>query len=50
MMDVLGKVVFENVVGEIKKIDVFEFKNGVYLVMVFDGNKVLVMKWVVVKY
>lgn len=50
MTDVLGKVIYEDNAGDFKKIDVSEFKNGVYLVTVVDDGKTLATKRVVVKH
>jgi Secretion system C-terminal sorting domain len=48
--DVLGKVVYNETVGAIKKLDVSTFKNGVYLVTVLEKGKVIKTKRVVVKH
>ena len=48
--DVLGKVVYNETVSAMKKIDVSEFKNGVYLVTVSDNGKKVQTKRMVVKH
>jgi hypothetical protein len=48
--DVLGKVVFNDSVSPLKKIDVSDFKNGVYLVTVSDNGKKVQTKRIVVKH
>lgn len=48
--DVLGKVVYNDEVGTIKKIDVNDFKNGVYLVSVFDKGNLIQTRRIVVKH
>lgn len=50
MVDVLGKVVFEDSGISTKKIDVSDFKNGVYLVSIFDKEKQILTKRIVVKH
>lgn len=50
MTDVLGKVIYEDNAGASKKIDVSEFKNGVYLVAVLEDGKAVATKRVVVKH
>jgi len=51
MTDVLGKVVYdESATAATKKIDVSDFKNGVYLVTVLEKGKALQTKRVVVKH
>ena len=48
--DVLGKVVYNESVSPLKKIDVSDFKNGVYLVTVSDNGKKVQTKRIVVKH
>jgi hypothetical protein len=48
--DVLGKVVYSEEVGSLKKIDVSNFKNGVYLVTVLDRGSIIQTRRVVVKH
>jgi len=48
--DVLGKVVYNETVSPLKKIDVSDFKNGVYLVTVSDNGKKVQTKRIVVKH
>lgn len=48
--DVLGKVVYTDEAGAIKKIDVSNFKNGVYLVTVAEKGEVIQTRRVVVKH
>jgi hypothetical protein len=48
--DVLGKVVYSEEVGSLKKIDVSNFKNGVYLVTVLDRGTIIQTRRVVVKH
>lgn len=48
--DVLGKVVYNESVGSIKKLDVSSFKNGVYLVSVSEKGKLIKTKRIVVKH
>ena len=48
--DVLGKVVYEEVSSVAKKVDVSEFKNGVYLVTVLEKGATVQTKRVVVKH
>ncbi|MDF3027969.1 MAG: hypothetical protein K0S23_2276 [Fluviicola sp.] len=51
MTDVLGKVVYnESVVGASKKVDVSDFKNGVYLVTVLEKGRVVQTRRVVIKH
>lgn len=49
--DVLGKVVYnESVSGSTKKVDVSDFKNGVYLVTIFEKGVPVQTKRVVIKH
>jgi hypothetical protein len=48
--DVLGKLVYEETTSSTKKIDVSDFKNGVYLVTVLEKGKAIQTKRVVVKH
>lgn len=48
--DVLGKVVYEEVTSSTKKVDVSDFKNGVYLITVINDGSVVQTKRVVVKH
>jgi len=48
--DVLGKVVYADEAGAIKKIDVNNFKNGVYLITVTEKGEVIQTRRVVVKH
>ncbi|MDR0802113.1 T9SS type A sorting domain-containing protein [Fluviicola sp.] len=48
--DVLGKVVYDEIQSPFAKIDVSNFKNGVYLVAITDKNKILQTKRIVVKH
>lgn len=48
--DVLGKVVYNEEVGATKKVDVSEFKNGVYLVTVLRKGESIQTRRVVVKH
>jgi hypothetical protein len=48
--DVLGKVVYNESVSPLKKIDVSDFKNGVYLVTVSDNAKKVQTRRIVVKH
>ncbi|MBI3238998.1 MAG: T9SS type A sorting domain-containing protein [Flavobacteriia bacterium] len=48
--DVLGKVVYADEAGAIKKIDVSNFKNGVYLITVAEKGEAIQTRRVVVKH
>ena len=48
--DVLGKVVYSDDMGITKKIDVSEFKNGVYLVTVTEKGQLVQTRRIVVKH
>jgi len=48
--DVLGKVIYDETTSSTKKIDVSDFKNGVYLVTVLEKGKAIQTKRVVVKH
>jgi len=48
--DVLGKVVYNDEVGAIKKLDVSDYKNGVYLVSVYNEGVLVQTRRVVVKH
>ena len=48
--DVLGKVVYNEVVSPLKKIDVSEYKNGVYLVSVYREGTLVQTRRVVVRH
>lgn len=48
--DVLGKVVFDESQASISKIDVSNFKNGVYLVAIFDKGQLIQTRRIVVKH
>lgn len=48
--DVLGKVVYTDEAGPVKKIDTGDFKNGVYLISVLEKGNVLQTRRVVVKH
>lgn len=48
--DVLGKVVYTDEAGPVKKIDTDDFKNGVYLVSVLEKGNVIQTRRVVVKH
>lgn len=51
MTDVLGKVVYnESVVGTTKKVDVSDFKNGVYLVTITEKGTAVQTRRIVVKH
>ncbi len=51
MTDVLGKVVYnESVVGTSKKVDVSDFKNGVYLVTVLEKGTAVQTRRLVIKH
>lgn len=51
MTDVLGKVVYtESVVGSSKKVDVSDFKNGVYLVTVLEKGTAVQTRRLVIKH
>jgi len=51
MTDVLGKVVYnETVVGATKKVDVSDFKNGVYLVTITEKGTAIQTRRIVVKH
>jgi len=51
MTDVLGKVVYnETVVGSSKKVDVSDFKNGVYLVTITEKGTAIQTRRIVVKH
>ena len=51
MTDVLGKVVYnETVVGSAKKVDVSDFKNGVYLVTITEKGTAIQTRRIVVKH
>lgn len=48
--DVLGKVVYTEEAGAVKKVDVSDFKNGVYLVTVLEKGNLIQTRRVVVKH
>lgn len=48
--DVLGKVVYADEAGAIKKIDVSNFKNGVYLITVAEKGEAIQTRRIVVKH
>ena len=48
--DILGKVVYNETVSPLKKIDVSEYKNGVYLITVSENSKVIRTRRIVVKH
>lgn len=48
--DMLGKVVYDETIPATKKLDVSDFKNGVYLVSVSDNGKLLQTKRLVIKH
>jgi hypothetical protein len=48
--DVLGKVVYTDQVGETKKVDVSDFKNGVYLVTVLEKGRLIQTRRIVIKH
>jgi len=48
--DILGKVVYFETVSPVKKIDVSEFKNGVYLISVSENGKAIRTRRIVVKH
>ncbi len=48
--DVLGKEVYDETVASTKKIDVSDFKNGVYIVAVSENGKPIKTKRIVVKH
>jgi Secretion system C-terminal sorting domain len=48
--DVLGKAVYADEAGAIKKIDVSNFKNGVYLITIAEKGEVIQTRRVVVKH
>lgn len=48
--DVLGKVVYSEEMGTTKKVDVSEFKNGVYLVTVTEKGQLVQTRRIVVKH
>jgi len=48
--DVLGKVVYSDEMGATKKLDVSEFKNGVYLVTVTEKGQLVQTRRIVVKH
>lgn len=48
--DVLGKVVYYDEVGAIKKVDVSDYRNGVYLVSVYNEGVLVQTRRVVVKH
>lgn len=50
MTDVLGKVIYEETANGTKKIDVSDFKNGVYLVTVLERGVAVQTRRVVVKH
>lgn len=50
MTDVLGKVIYEEAANGTKKIDVSDFKNGVYLVTVLERGAAIQTRRVVVKH
>lgn len=51
MTDVLGKVVYnESVVGASKKVDVSDFKNGVYLITITEKGTAIQTRRIVVKH
>lgn len=50
LTDVLGKVVFEEVSSGTKKIDVSDYKNGVYLVSIFNEGDLIQTKRIVIKH
>ena len=51
MTDVLGKVVYsESVTGTSKKVDVSDFKNGVYLVTIIEKGTTVQTRRLVVKH
>lgn len=51
MTDVLGKVVYnETVIGSSKKVDVSDFKNGVYLVTITEKGTAIQTRRIVVKH
>jgi hypothetical protein len=48
--DVLGKVVYADEAGAIEKIDVSNFKNGVYLISVSENGEAIQTRRIVVKH
>lgn len=50
LVDVLGNVVMEDKMGATKKIDVREFKNGVYILTVYSNGALLQTRRVVVRH
>ena len=48
--DVLGKVVYSDEANAIKKIDVSNFKNGVYLITVSEKGEAIQTRRIVVKH
>lgn len=50
MIDVLGNVIVEEKFGTSKKLDVSQFKNGVYILTVYSNGKLVQTKRVVVRH
>jgi len=50
LIDVLGNVVFEDRMGATKKIDVSTFKNGVYILSVYNSGSLMQTKRIVVRH
>ncbi len=48
--DILGKVVYNESVSAVKKIDVSDYKNGVYLISVSENGKAIRTRRIVVKH
>ncbi len=48
--DVFGKVVYEESISETKKLDVSDFKNGVYLLTVIEDGNAIKTKRIVIKH
>lgn len=50
IVDVLGKVVYEDRMASMKKIDVSSFNNGVYVLTIFSNGRAVQTKRIVVKH
>lgn len=50
LVDVLGNVVLEEKMGAAKKVDVSEFRNGVYILSVYSGGSLIQTRRIVVRH